>query len=808
MGTQFDIRQSISRDTLDQIAAHETNKQCDDLIRSIDSELTSPLRLQQAYPASLVLHIGAASVTNPETGRVRTIAPINGVIPSFSGGTVTFDSTGAGNATPSVGSAIALGMSASQFLKISINVDSSGNIVLAKGAPGASAAAATMPANVSGTQSAGFYIVRTDGSNNVENVTNAYIYQYGAESGGGGSGGTGELNYVRNPNDSGNWTAVGDLALSTSMTASELPRENTTGTGIKIVADADTQSTADYVYTDFTLDDVDLNRVLKCVFSVKKLANYDGKLEALITTQADRTVAIAGCVITNIPGSDGEFYLPFTSDSTAALSLVIRADADMPTGDGICISNVIVGPGSVVEGLAGGDVAAVTMTTALTGTGTVVAKMRRVGDVAEFFVNIPVTGALGGTSTLSLPAGMTIDTSKIASTVVQPLGTAQFQDSGTATFPGFVSYSSSTSVLITAPRQGQGTSSGYVDRVVLSASVPFTWANNDNISLHFSVPIAEWSSGVYLAKRERGFVGASAHRNGTDQTGLNPNSSTIQVLLNSVAASGVFGWNVGGGYSTSGSGFTVPAGFGGKYRINTSVYVNSTNVLASTYALRLYRGATWGTSLLVAELDRRSPPASTGFQLIGSTEVNLAAGDTLYLGIFGSGNNSINTLSVAGGVTDTNWQISRVADENNEPVVGFGLATSTQAGLVSAEESGSFTSTYSGAIATPQNGTTYYHRVGKRVTLQFSGTSDAATAGTNSVMSVNFDGTTLPTRLRPGSDVLGATPCKVAGTWLSPSWKMTSAGAMTIYGNVQEGTGWGSSGNSLVRPFTITYLIP
>jgi hypothetical protein len=174
--------------------------------------------------------------------------------------------------------------------------------------------------------------------------------------------GSGEKNYISNPSGAAattGWEAYGDLAIARTTTASELPRENTTKTGLKITADADTQGTGDIVYFNFTLDDVDLNRQLKIKFDVKKIGTYDGKLQAYIATAADVATqvaggavapAIAGCTTTVIQAADGTFYLEFTSGSTAALSLVIQANADMTTGDGIGISDVVVGPGLLVSG--------------------------------------------------------------------------------------------------------------------------------------------------------------------------------------------------------------------------------------------------------------------------------------------------------------------------------------------------------------------------------------------------------------------------------------------------------------------------
>jgi hypothetical protein len=149
------------------------------------------------------------------------------------------------------------------------------------------------------------------------------------------------------------WNNVGDLDVARSTTAAELPREYTTATGIKISADSNTQSVADYVYFDFTLDDVDLSKKLKIEWSQKLLGAYTaGQLAVVITTQADRTTALHTPVTTAIPASDGVFTTSFDSSTTATLSLVIRATGDMTTDTGIVISDVVVGPGIITQGAA------------------------------------------------------------------------------------------------------------------------------------------------------------------------------------------------------------------------------------------------------------------------------------------------------------------------------------------------------------------------------------------------------------------------------------------------------------------------
>ena len=71
MATKFDARQTISHDTLEQLAL-TAGKELDDLLRSINSEVTPPLRLHQDTGTNRVIKIEDYTVTNPETGKKRS----------------------------------------------------------------------------------------------------------------------------------------------------------------------------------------------------------------------------------------------------------------------------------------------------------------------------------------------------------------------------------------------------------------------------------------------------------------------------------------------------------------------------------------------------------------------------------------------------------------------------------------------------------------------------------------------------------------------------------------------------------------
>lgn len=186
MTKKTDLRQLESRDVLAQITG-QANVQADTLVATIDSELTPPLVLR-ATGADRVVSVGGLSVQNPLTLARRTTPPIANQLPVFTSGTVTFPASSGGNAVPSVGSSIVITVGSGQYLKVGINLDYQGNLVLRSGVAGASEALATVPPPLSGAANAGMVVLHNV-AGTIQNITQSAIIQY---VGGGGNGsGTG-----------------------------------------------------------------------------------------------------------------------------------------------------------------------------------------------------------------------------------------------------------------------------------------------------------------------------------------------------------------------------------------------------------------------------------------------------------------------------------------------------------------------------------------------------------------------------------------------------------------------------------------
>ena len=193
-------KQIISKKVLDRLykqseffSTDDDNIDLDRLLQTINEELTPPFPMSESSPADLVLNIGAISKTNTETDITHITPPISGLLPNFTGATVTFPSTSGGNAVPSAGDSLAINITAGNFLKVGISVDATGDIVLQTGVEGATEAAATAPPLASGTHAVG-YVVLQNIAGTIQNIENTRIYQY--VGGGAGGSGTGDASGV------------------------------------------------------------------------------------------------------------------------------------------------------------------------------------------------------------------------------------------------------------------------------------------------------------------------------------------------------------------------------------------------------------------------------------------------------------------------------------------------------------------------------------------------------------------------------------------------------------------------------------
>jgi hypothetical protein len=183
MTTRIDSRQSRQRAALDQLSLN-TDVKLDTLLNLNNDEITMPLRLRQANPTTLQLFIDAISVQTSDSGeghlRTRTIQPISGVLPSFTSGNLTFPGTSGGSITATgltLAAAYTLTVTSGNWIKVLVQLNTSGQIVLSFGTAGASETAATLPTPVADALSIG-YVSMQNVAGTIQNVNGSRIYQF------------------------------------------------------------------------------------------------------------------------------------------------------------------------------------------------------------------------------------------------------------------------------------------------------------------------------------------------------------------------------------------------------------------------------------------------------------------------------------------------------------------------------------------------------------------------------------------------------------------------------------------------------
>ena len=224
MALKLDSRQTRQRTKLDQLST-TTDLRLDAIMNLINDELTMPLRMranlgsgvdgspdQRLYIDSIFVKTLDSGAADSGHERSRTIPPIGGVLPNYSGsGYIEFNAT-TGAATASgltlAGSYSLPSMTNGQFVKVLVWLSATSKDVyvfgMEMGVPAASVDAAVLPVPPSDAFALG-YVVMTKGATTYSKVLNENIFQFvGGGGSGGGSGASKEITQA-------NSFAVGDV---------------------------------------------------------------------------------------------------------------------------------------------------------------------------------------------------------------------------------------------------------------------------------------------------------------------------------------------------------------------------------------------------------------------------------------------------------------------------------------------------------------------------------------------------------------------------------------------------------------------
>jgi hypothetical protein len=334
---------------------------------------------------------------------------------------------------------------------------------------------------------------------------------------GSGSGGGG-FNYLTNSDGDSNttgWTTGADAAASrpvdgTGGTAtSDFTWTRTTsnpirGNGSFLLSHPASNSQGSYASTNFTIARADMGKVLTIRANVELVSGtYDGgtsstdsDLIAYIYDRDGSTLIEPSNfrIETGVAGQGVEFVSSFASSSTSDdYRLIIYSAKTTATAFVVKFDDFSVGPQAYATGAPVTDWVTYTPTLNSTSNVTSIGFWRRVGDSMEGLVTASWTGAGHNSNfTISLPGNYTIDSNKITSTSVtrDALGSGKWEDAGTGSYFGHVSYESATSLNIIGFNNAN-------NRFNSSSA-----ANGDKVAIRFFVPITGWGSTVTMASAE------------------------------------------------------------------------------------------------------------------------------------------------------------------------------------------------------------------------------------------------------------------------------------------------------------------
>jgi hypothetical protein len=191
-----DARQVTLRQFLQQIANSSTyagtadskpanQSELDNLLSAINAELTPLLRLSASSTPDLVVSVGAAILSNPESSYQRSIPHIGALLPnSFSSGTITFPSTSGGTITVSPGNNNTLTVASGNYIKVLIYMDATGALNVLPGLENAVEANAVVIKSPNNTLPIG-YVTLQNVAGTIQNIAQNKIYQFGTGAGGG-----------------------------------------------------------------------------------------------------------------------------------------------------------------------------------------------------------------------------------------------------------------------------------------------------------------------------------------------------------------------------------------------------------------------------------------------------------------------------------------------------------------------------------------------------------------------------------------------------------------------------------------------
>ncbi len=588
---------------------------------------------------------------------------------------------------------------------------------------------------------------------------------------------TGVKNYVEAwASNASGWTASGSgITVATDTTASDLPRANTTQTGIKFTGVSG--STA-YAYVRFTLDAADFNVKQQLQFALNGTlgSNASGNFRVDVYsnmasnyggTYTRLPLSTDSSSVSSLPALEGTYRTTFDAPGSAQQWIEVRIGLNAAVTTSIVISDLVVGPGTQVQG------AAVTgwqsYTPTLTGVGTPTslnALYRRVGDSIDVRVSFVTGTTTAVNAAVSLPNGWTTSVGYAQGNNVvvgrwdRDVATASQLRNGPIVAPN-----ASGSTVVNAAYDDFNAA---VSPLTLQQAANI-WSSSQFVELYFTVQVDQ-------------LIG----------------SGTLNVSQNDI----IYYYPTGGTWGTTGT-VTTNIGPGGVLGGTSTPGSNQFQwTMAPTYPV-----PTGATAVLETSPDGIHWSRGANFSLLAPVE-NLRYDGTNWFGANTEINTSGQIVLCFGkypyGTTATpytgTWYL-RIAVGLPGQAVGFGIASNGSSGLIPYYQDGTFTATASGACVTSV--TAAYTRVGRVVTLTFP----AIVTGGSAAAQLQIAG--LPSQLYPATAKYFGVPVENSGGAQGTlgGLNIPTSGNLVIGINGPTLGTFANTGNQGLMATSITYTI-
>lgn len=343
-----------------------------------------------------------------------------------------------------------------------------------------------------------------------------------------------------------------------------------------------------------------------------KIAIYDITNSAWI--QPSGHMAINSIGIAAI--ASGEFQLPI---NTAQVKMFIYQATTSTASWSIVADSFQLGKVERVYGSVVTDWQTFTPTGSWVSNASYSGKWMRVGDTIKVQVLVSLTGAPTAVGlTVNLPSGLTIDTSKQASSSGEYFrGSATIVDASPATnYTGLTCYQASTTAV--GLRMSDSAGAYTIGSNGVTHTQPITFANGDSVFLTYEAPISGWSSSTVVSSdADARVVAASAQGAGTNAM----TTGTMYILAMTTANFDTHGAqtvSAATNGTTTKSGWYYTAKIPGYYQVTSQISTNGANLAANSYVAVSLRknGSNQASMGIVAASGTSQYSAITGTQTV------------------------------------------------------------------------------------------------------------------------------------------------------------------------------------------------